>query len=133
MSGSETRKRKNWIDVLRAAAMLLVIYGHLLGGHDHANFYMVTSPVKIPLFFAISGYVFNDRGGDTVAFLKKTWRGLVVPLLFFSIVLMPVTVFAASKGLLNHSARETFLKFVTGSEFWIFRAASLRNACFSWC
>ena len=50
-------KRKEWVDALRALAMFLVIYGHLVQGWT--PYFVFTSPVKICMFFAISGYVFK--------------------------------------------------------------------------
>ena len=58
--------RLAWIDVLRALAIILVVFGHQVGGE--IVFFLFTSPVKMPLFFAISGYVFSMRGGNDVLF-----------------------------------------------------------------
>ena len=49
-----TRERKLWIDALRALAMLFVIFGHQVG--NYIPYYVFTSPIKIPLFFMITGY-----------------------------------------------------------------------------
>ena len=75
--GGQSRARKDWVDALRALAMLLVILGHQLMGH--AYFYLFTSPVKLPLFFAVTGYVFNDRGLPAGAFVKKLAYRLGLP------------------------------------------------------
>ena len=89
-------ERKNWIDVLRAFAMIAVIYGHLLEKTDHSYIYYVfTSPVKIPLFFAISGYLFKETA-DLYSFLKKVFRGLAIPWLVLSIV--PIILVSILKG-----------------------------------
>ena len=62
MRMEKAEQRKDWIDVLRAIAVLFVIYGHM--GRGMWLYYVSTSPIKIPLFFAISGYLFNERDGD---------------------------------------------------------------------
>ncbi len=111
-------KRKAWIDNLRAVAMLLVIYGHLLAGGGHSNYYIFSSPVKIPLFFAISGYVFNSREGDIKGFFKNIIRTLVIPLLAFTIVLLPIKYIAAKAGYTNHTTEEVVASFLTGNEMW---------------
>ena len=56
------------IDALRGLAMLLVVFGHSTKGLY--PFYVFTSPVKMPLFFALSGYLMNvDR--EEGSFLKN--------------------------------------------------------------
>lgn len=88
--------RKKWIDVLRSLAMLFVIYGHLLEKSDYSYIYYVfTSPIKIPLFFAISGYLLNENV-NLVTFLRKILRGLVIPWLVLSVV--PVFLVSILKG-----------------------------------
>lgn len=59
-------KRKIWVDLLRGFAMLLVIMGHI--AKTESIFFLLTSPFKMPLFFAITGYVFNDRGETPKSF-----------------------------------------------------------------
>lgn len=72
-----SNNRLAWVDALRAIAILLVVWGHQLKGIT--EFFVFTSPVKLPLFFAISGYVFNSRNGDTKSFFKNWFLKLVIP------------------------------------------------------
>ncbi len=88
--------RKEWIDVLRALAIISVIYGHSLGKDDHSFIYYVfTSPITNPMFFAISGYLFKD---DILFkdFIKKVARGLIIPWLALS--LGPILLLSIIKG-----------------------------------
>ena len=62
----EIKSRKDWIDALRALAIILVVLGHQLRGV--AEYFIFTSPIKMPLFFAISGYLFKARNGHNVDF-----------------------------------------------------------------
>jgi fucose 4-O-acetylase-like acetyltransferase len=110
--------RKEWVDLLRALAMLFVIYGHLLAGFGHTEYFIITSPIKIPLFFAVTGYVFNGRGGNVREFFVNLFKKLVIPFLFFTAVLMPFKLLAAYKGLIDHSVKEVLISFVTGNELW---------------
>lgn len=52
--------------------MILVVHGW-------KEFFVFTSPVKMPLFFAISGYLFNPRGGAQQKFYHNIFIKLVVP------------------------------------------------------
>ena len=69
--------RKLWLDALRGVAMILVVYGHSIKGWT--EFYVFTSPVKMPLFFLISAYLFNPRSGNLPAFFKNIFWKLVLP------------------------------------------------------
>lgn len=71
------KDRKLWLDSLRGIAMILVVYGHLVRGWT--DYFVFTSPVKMPLFFAISGYLFNPRGGNQLEFLKTIFYRLIIP------------------------------------------------------
>lgn len=70
-------KRKGWIDALRALAIMLVIMGHQMNGVN--EFFVFTSPVKIPLFFAISGYLFKTRDGDSRKFYQNLFIKIIIP------------------------------------------------------
>ena len=77
---SETRdkkERQQWLDALRALAMLLVIVGHQAKGQ--AVFHLFASPIKLPLFFAISGYLFHGQDKSVPDFAKSLIRRLAVP------------------------------------------------------
>lgn len=105
-------KRKDWIDALRAMAMLFVVFGHQA---QWCNiFFLYTTPIKIPLFFAISGYLFNDRGGQQGVFLKNCFLKLVVP--FFCLVTIPALLFAIKDGI--GVLFESWRKMLSGESFW---------------
>lgn len=106
------KKRKDWVDALRALAMILVIYGHRVP--NWSEYFVFTSPIKIPLFFAITGYVFNRADGDVITFLKKLLRTIVIPWLVLAIV--PYLVATPIKGfsfLLSHVKA-----IILGNEYW---------------
>jgi len=74
------KKRNNEIDIAKGFGIILVIWGHTV------------CPVKpyffifhMPIFFLLSGYVFNVN--DSVkATLKKKIRSLIIPFIFFLIL-----------------------------------------------
>ncbi len=80
---SQHKVRLEWIDVLRAFAILLVVYGHRANTQFFSAF---LNPVKMPLFFALSGYLFRFREGGDMAFFKKTFISLIIPWLFLGLV-----------------------------------------------
>lgn len=110
---SETvKKRKDWVDALRALAMILVIYGHRVPGWS--EYFVFTSPIKIPLFFAITGYVFNRADGDVVTFLKKLLRTIVIPWLALTIV-----PYLAATPIKDFSFLRNHVKSILlGNEYW---------------
>jgi len=95
MSIEKLEQRKDWIDALRAIAVLFVIYGHM--GHGIWGYYVFTSPIKIPLFFALSGYLFNEHKGDYRKFLKNLLVRYIIPWLFLAFT--PIIIYSFVKGL----------------------------------
>ena len=77
-------ERKNWLDALRALAILFVVFGHQVKGWS--VFFLVTSPIKMPLFFVISGYLFKMRDGDSTNFYKNLFVKLIVPWIALSLI-----------------------------------------------
>lgn len=81
-------KRTDWIDTARAIAMLLVITGHICAKIASSNVYSVFllediqplfNPIKLPLFFAISGYLFSSKNDNPHYFFSKLFRSRIVP------------------------------------------------------
>ena len=111
-TGAAGRIREDWIDVLRAAALLLVIFGHQKSvGY---GYFLLTSPVKIPLFFAISGFVFNESRRDIRAFAARLLRHLVVP--WLSLGLLGTLAESALTGMRN--LPESLYNLLIGESAW---------------
>ena len=103
-------QRKTWIDGLRGLAMLFVIYGHLcLGIRPYSLF---SSPIKLPLFFAVTGYVFSFKGGNAKAFFRSLAQHLILPWLIFSAVYTAVKIAGGT------AASEALLDFISGNVAW---------------
>ena len=104
--------RKEWIDGLRAMAMLFVIFGHQISGFT--PFYVFTGPIMIPLFFMITGYVFKDSNTSIPGFFRNLFFRLIIPWFFLTI---PTAAQAAlSRGI--SALPGIYLKLVTGVEKW---------------
>ena len=109
----QNQKRKEWVDALRALAIVLVVYGHRVP--EWNGYFVFSSPIKIPLFFAITGYVM--KGGDSIdikVFFQKLFRTLVIPWLVLSIV--PYLISIPIKGISYFE--EHFLNILSGKEYW---------------
>ena len=116
MSGqNHAAERLGWIDALRAFAMILVVWGHIQA-KQNATFFLLTSPVKIPLFFAITGFVFNDHDLQWRHFLKKTFFRIVIPWFVFSLVWLKMG-YAAVNGH-PENIWPAFYRFVSGETHW---------------
>lgn len=88
-------QRKTWLDALRAMAIVFVVMGHQAQWWD--VFFTFTTPIKIPLFFAISGYLFSTKEGNTKVFFINMFRKLVFP--YFCLVTIPALCYAVAGGL----------------------------------
>lgn len=66
-----TKVRLDWLDAIKAFAMLLVIFGHL-GLNTVQTYQAYASFIKLPLFFAASGFVFNPEKNSDIKKLIVT-------------------------------------------------------------
>lgn len=104
--------RLEWIDALRAFAIVLVIIGHC--APNCYMYFLFTSPVKIPLFFVITGFVFNPRDGRVIPFLKNLFVKIVIPWLILG--LLPIAVAVPVKGI--DWFFQYFLQMLSGVSIW---------------
>lgn len=81
-------KRNNRLDALRGMAMLFVIFGHVgnaltdFGVQKDSLFSlicMLVNPVKVPLFFVISGYLFKAYDSKVKEFFIKIFKARIIP------------------------------------------------------
>jgi acyltransferase len=82
---TESSKRLRWIDVLKGIAIILVIVGHL-SIYDELTLYIFS--FHMPLFFFISGYLFNlvKYRDVPMEFLQTRAKTLVIPYLSFTAI-----------------------------------------------
>lgn len=78
--------RLDYIDILKGIGILLVIFSHSGAEKDGPMLYV--GGVFIPLFFIASGYTYKNREQSFLSFIGKKARRLLVPYLFFSILLL---------------------------------------------
>ena len=75
------RKREDWVDILRALAIFLVIVGHI---YKSQTFYQIVNPIKMPLFYFLSG-MFIGLNKDFSTFIKGMAYRLILPWIVFSL------------------------------------------------
>lgn len=81
------KERVYWVDYLKAFAMFLVVLGHS-GIDDSSILKSWIYGFHMPLFVFMSGY-FISSPRPIIKELKKDFKTLVVPYLFFSLFLIP--------------------------------------------
>ena len=85
------KERIYWIDTLKGLLIMLVIMGHRVGNDFSQTLLMAKVYIysfHMPLFFFLSGYVFKVKEEDTfLGFLKKKGQKIIVPLVFFSLII----------------------------------------------
>lgn len=106
------QQRLEWIDALRGMAMLFVLYGHMIP--EVTPFFVFTSPIKIPLFFAITGYVFNQNRTDFVDFVRKLSVGIIVPWIF--LYMSPIVALSPLRG--SGTITDGLYKMLSGAAAW---------------
>ena len=76
-----------FVDILKGIAILLIVYGHITPGAVPFVTDWV-STFHIPLFFFVSGLLYNDAKykNDFRSFATNRLKGLVLPFLYFSII-----------------------------------------------
>lgn len=81
------KERYVFVDILKGAAILMIVYGHIIPGSIPVMTKYI-STFHIPLFFFVSGLLFNDEkyGDKFPIFVKERTKGLLVPFLSFSIL-----------------------------------------------
>jgi surface polysaccharide O-acyltransferase-like enzyme len=123
-----TNNRKDWIDALRACAMLIVMIWHFSNNMPYQWLFNVfTAPIMIPLFFAITGYVFNGCDGNCTLFFSKLTKHLVLPWLLLAII--KGAFVALIRGSFDYYW-EYFLNLFTGDNLWYFPCCIIAEILF---
>ena len=93
----ERRGRLEWIDAAKGIGILLMIYGHVLQKGFRAPGAAVLDQLRImhsfnmPMFFLASGFFYRARpAGEVLPRLRDLFRRRLTPVLFFSLLTVPV-------------------------------------------
>ena len=76
--------RQHFIDIMKGIGIVMVVYGHLSVGNSETG--SLLSSFRMPMFFFISGYLFNGMNKTPGQFLKRKALGLLVPYVVFYIL-----------------------------------------------
>lgn len=92
------------LDYARIIVAVLVIYGHITTRASVENVYIYA--FHMPFFFLVSGMLHKYDG--TIQWKKYT-RSLLVPLLFFNIlvwlIMVPLTYYCVKNGIVNYESK----------------------------
>ena len=105
-------RRKEWVDALRAIAVFFVVLGHQIAGKT--AYFVFTSPIKLPLLFMITGYVFNYRRTTAASFFRNLFFKLVIPWLCLTVPLVFVRAFFNGLSTIGPG----LLRILDGSTAW---------------
>lgn len=120
-----------WIDALRAMAIIFVVIGHTPGIQGYNNIVKYIYSFHIPLFFLISGLLFNSKavGEGFSSFLQKQARGLLIPYFVWGLLTyIPWFVIARHFGSypdLNPLKPLLGMLYGTGSGTWLIHNGAL--------
>lgn len=94
MSGKVSEKcdRKVWIDMLKGFGILLVLIGH---SHCPKMFDKFIYGFHMPLFFILSGYLFNDtyyKKSNIKSYVRKKWNAYIIPYFVLSLCNLIITL-----------------------------------------
>lgn len=76
-------RRVFYIDMLKAFAIVLVVFGHVYSVND--NLYYWVYSFHVPLFFCLSG-VFFHYGIGIKEYFQKRWHSTIIPFVFFYVL-----------------------------------------------
>ncbi len=77
------KKRENWIDILKGFGALFILLGHVVNNTSYIKVYLYS--FHIPLFFFVSGYLFN-RKPNIYEHIKEKFKRFVIPYFIFSFI-----------------------------------------------
>lgn len=83
----KTVRRLEYMDIAKGIGILLMIIGHASGGYKYSEpFSIYIHSFHMPIFFLISGYLYQNHKDKTMMFIvKKKAMSLMIPYVFFGL------------------------------------------------
>lgn len=91
--------RIHWIDVARALAILLIVFGHIIGHCDKLGLVLYyIQAFHVPIFFVISGFLFKTKEKQKYkGFVWQKFKRIMVPYFVFGLLfLVPYFILGSS-------------------------------------
>ena len=82
LTSGSAKKRLDWIDVAKGLGILMVLYGHSYGPHNRYIYLF-----HMPLFFLLSGFLYNPRGSFRDFLIRKV-KSLYIPFVGWNILIL---------------------------------------------
>lgn len=110
-----SKKRIEWIDIVKAIGMFLIVMGHTLEVYTFSGFAKWIFAVHVPVFFVLSGYLFRAKPFKTV--FQSGWRNLLLPYLATAVIVYLLSFLHPffPNWFYQVDAREYFLRVLYGS------------------
>lgn len=77
-------ERTQWIDSAKGLGILLIFFGHVYSTVTPSALYVYIYAFHVPLFFFISGLTLRPAAGPLGGVVRKKWRTLIVPYLWYA-------------------------------------------------
>lgn len=121
--------RKEYLDVLRIVACMMVIYNHtnewgffrysIISSSSLIQFVdfflaMISKPA-VPIFFMISGVTLLNKEESIIHTYKRTLK-IIIDILIFSVIYLEIDSFAAT-GVVR-DLKSILIEIVVGSNYW---------------
>lgn len=83
-------KRIHYIDMIRALAILLIVFGHIIAHCNKlSNVSHYIQSFHVPIFFVVSGFLFNvKKGKKYINFLWAKFKRIMIPYFIFGILFL---------------------------------------------
>lgn len=99
-----TTNRIEYIDIAKGLGMILVVVGHCINGITFPGTWIYS--FHMPLFFILSGICFSERKYPTfLPFLKKRVKTLLLPCIYFSLLVTAFTFGLLDKQICHELTR----------------------------
>lgn len=78
-------KRIEWIDVAKGLLTILVVLGHTTAGSLLST---IIYSFHMAAFFILSGYTFGNKDISFTEFIKKQFKGIIIPYMLLSFIML---------------------------------------------
>lgn len=92
------KKRITWVDTAKGIGVFLVVLGHLWYRSPHEIINQMIYSFHMPMFFVLSGFLFDINNKTKSEFIKRKAFNLLVPATLFVIMTIPLYIYQTGGG-----------------------------------